>query len=156
MDLKYANSNAEKRDKKMKIFFQKTLKGFIPCYNSDKEAYDKLKFNKAYSCEIKLSRNPGHHKLVFAEAQYVISRTDKEFWKTKEPYFLIKAIIRELGYVDEEYHLDGEVTEKAKSISFDNMGEDEFSEIHEKIRPYFAQIGNCTVDDLDQNYAEYL
>lgn len=141
----------------MKLFFIKREGHFQPLYNSDQEAYDKLKNNVQYMAEIKQPRNIEHHRLVFAEANFAIFHSlETSFWKNKDSYFLIKAAMREAGYVEPEYKLNGDIIFKVKSIAFENMAEDEFSELHEKILPFFAIVGNCTIQDILDNYHEFM
>jgi len=141
----------------MKICLIKQDNQLKPYYQSDMEEFKTLKNNVVYMAEFKRPRNPEHHRLVFAEAKFAIFHSlETSFWKNKDSYFLIKAAMREAGYVEPEYKLNGEIIFKVKSIAFENMAEDEFSELHEKILPFFAIIGNCTVDDILNNYHDFM
>jgi hypothetical protein len=130
---------------------------FTPLYNSDKEAYDKLKNNVQYMAKIKQPRNIKHHKLAFALAKCVIVNLPEDsIWSGKEPYALIKAIELQLGYVEPMVKLSGEVLLIPESISFESWGQDKFAEFYSKAVPILAAMINVTVEELEEGSAEFM
>lgn len=134
----------------MKIFFIKRDGHFQPLYNSDQEAYNKLKNNVQYMAEIKQPRNPDHHRKIFALSKCVISNLpESSVWQGKEPYALIKAIELQTGYVETMVKLSGEVLLIPESISFESWDQEKFAEFYKKAVPILAGMIGVTIDELE-------
>ena len=130
---------------------------FLPVWESDFKYMKKCKYGKPILCTPKKSRNPNHHKLVFAIANCVLdSIPEGHQWSGKPPYDLIKAIQLEEGIVEWKLNLDGSVRAEAKSISFESMNEKEFEPVSDAMFKWGARILNIEVVELEKNYMEYL
>ncbi|MBN2402015.1 MAG: hypothetical protein JXN64_06425 [Spirochaetes bacterium] len=141
----------------MKLHIVKTNSGIRPVYKSDHQNYDKLASGEIYICEIKNDRNYKHHKKLFAIAKMIIANLpDENIWANKEPYALIKASEIELGYVEQEFKLNGECIIKAESINFENWSQDKFEGFYDKALPLWADKFGYTVNQLESNHDEYL
>ena len=141
----------------MKIFFMKKEERFSPLYNSDSEAYFKLKNNVQYMAEIKQPRNLEHHKKCFALAKCVIANLpESSVWQGKEPYALIKAIELQTGYVETMVKLSGEVLLMPESISFESWGQDKFAAFYNKAVPIMANMIGVTVEELEEGSIEFM
>ena len=97
------------------------------------EYLTKLKTGDWYQVEIKRSRNPQHHKKVFAFFNFAFN-----YWRGQGKYEFLdeaaqfdrfrKDLTILAGYRNEVYKYDGSVRIEAKSLSFGNMDQTEFEE----------------------------
>ena len=127
-----------------------------------RELINKLTVGKGVKVEVVRARNPKFHRLLFAllklafdlwepeVKQYkgeIVQKEFKRFWKD---------IIILSGHYTTTINIRGEVRLEAKSISFANMDETEFSEVYKsvldvvwrKVLKDFA--GYATKDDVDR------
>lgn len=121
-----------------------------------------LKSSQVYRCELKQPRNYEFHKKFFAllnfafehwDCQPTINRygqVEKNFDQFRED-ITIKA-----GYYEQHWRLDGTFRVVAKSISFANMGEVEFSKLYKSACNVVIKhvLANYTLDDLEQALVE--
>lgn len=130
---------------------------FMPVYESDFQFMQKCKYEKSILTTSRRSRNPKHHKLVFAIARCVIANLpDGHFFKNQKPYDIIKAIQIKNSIVDYKVNFDGSVRAEAKSISFESMTEDEFSPVSDIIFKDCAELLGIEESELRLNYQDYL
>ncbi len=118
----------------MKLFCINKLQGLVPLYSSDYDEKKKLKLGQEYEIEIKQPRNIKFHKKFFALLNIAFENLP-ESMVNKYPTIdiLRQALIIEAGYCDTIITLSGEVTKKAKSISFANMDNVEFEQLYNSI-----------------------
>jgi len=130
---------------------------FFPCYNSDLEFMKRCKPGRQILCSTRRSRNPDHHKLIFAIAKCVIANTHEDsIWSKVTPYDLIKAIMFAEGIVDIYFNLDGTTRAEPKRINFESMSENEFQPVSDAMFKWGAKMLDIGVGELRLNYIEYL
>lgn len=118
----------------MKIFCKNTEQGFIPVYDSDLEEKRKLKLGEVYSFSVKMERNYQFHKKFMAlcklgcENSKSVNMPHKSYYK----YAVMKA-----GYF-ETYQIPKGIMVLPKSIAFENMEEDEFREVYDRVLQFIA------------------
>lgn len=136
----------------MKLYVQKQLNGsLIPCHNSDWEKAKKLKPNNEYLVEIKQPRNIKFHRKFFALINMLFD--NQEQYKNIER--LRKDLIIEAGYYDEWADLNGVIQREAKSISFAQMNEAEFSDLYNRVIDVIVQYFHFDKQDIIDNVEQY-
>ena len=90
--------------------------------------------NKEVTVEVKQSRNPGHHRLLFALLNKVVENTE-DFEDVEHLLTWLKIA---LGHVKTMIGPDGRVYYMPKSLSFAAMGQ-------EKFNPFFDSALNLMV-----------
>lgn len=140
-----------------KIAIKKSNNSFVPVYNSDLTATQKIKDNVIYWVEIKKARNIKHHKKLFAIAKLIIANLpETNIWHNKTAHSLIKATEIELGYVKQKIKLSGEPYFEPESINFESWDEDKFSEFYDKAILLWAEKFEYELEDLENNFSEYM
>ena len=118
----------------MKIDFVKTFGGVLtPFSELDSEKMVRFKTGEVYSVDIKTSQNPAFRGKVFTFFDFCF-----QYWCNKNEYLTAQAnkrffrqqLVKLAGYYDEYYDLFGEVTLKAKSLSYENMSPEEFEDCY--------------------------
>lgn len=119
----------------MKISLLNTPYGLVPIDDDAYEVKQKLKVGQVYEADVKLDRNYKFHKKYFSLIriawEYLLENEVKEF-RTKEIFRKWCEI--EAGNCDVVQLQDGSFLRLPKSIAFDQMGEDEFSELYERVK----------------------
>jgi len=130
---------------------------FMPVYESDFQFMQKCRYNKPVLTNSRRSRNPQHHKLIFAIARCIKNNLPEgHFLEHSTPYEIIKAIMLQNKIVDFYMGVDGQVVFEAKSISYESMDEDEFSDISDVIFKTGAEILGIEEAELRLNYMDFL
>lgn len=136
----------------MKLLVIKTQTGLKPCYDSDYEIYSKISIGEEIEIDYKKKRNLKFHKKYFALMKLAFE--NQQDYRTMED--LRRDITITAGYYDEVRNkLTGEIYKLAKSISFAQCDEIEFSEIYEKTKDVISRwlgIDNQTIDEEIQQY----
>lgn len=120
----------------MKIFVQNTIRGLVPCDDSDYDLKKKLKIGQVYSVDIKLARNYEFHKKYFALLRCAWSYQPEKvtnFFKNIDgwrKYIEVSAGFYELLW-SSKFH---DFVQVPKSISFEKMDKIEFSELYERVK----------------------
>lgn len=116
----------------MKVLVVKTQSGFLkPAYGSDSDSFSKMPYNEIFEIEFTKRRNIRFHRKFFSLMKLAFE--NQEAYLTMEK--MRKDIIKHAGYSETETDfITGEVTTVAKSISFSNVDEIEFSEIYENCK----------------------
>lgn len=121
----------------MEIKLTCTATGFKVCDDTDYEIKRKLKIGKVYSCKIKQLRNYNFLRKYFALincAWGFVSEPTREFFKNDVELFR-KTVEIASGHCEMVYSLSRrEWVEQAKSIAFDKMSADEFSDLYERVK----------------------
>lgn len=119
----------------MKLNLLNTPYGLVPIDDDAYEVKQKLKVGQVYEADVKLERNYKFHKKYFSLIriawEYLLENEVKEF-RTKEIFRKWCEI--EAGNCDVVQLQDGSFLRLPKSIAFDQMGEDEFSELYERVK----------------------
>lgn len=128
-----------------------------PVYNSDIKFLNRCKINKPILISHRKSRNPNHHKLIFAIAACIIDNLpDEHFWKKFSSYNLIKAIMWEEKIIDMNPNIDGTFRMEPKHINFEDMDEEEFILVSDAIFKHGSKFLNIEEYELRKNYKRYL
>jgi len=112
-----------------KMILTKTEHGLRPADALSESSMLRLVKGKSYTFEYKRARNHKFHRLVFGVATIVCENSDR--WDN--PLLFIKAVELTHGYVDTLVDMNGEVFMIPKSISFENMEEQEFNKLFDCI-----------------------
>jgi len=136
----------------MKLLVKKTHKGLLPMYDSDYEMYSKIPIGEEFEIEYKKQRNLKFHKKMFA--------LFKLCFENQEAYLNLNDLRRDLtitaGYYTESANvLTGEVFKHAKSISFANMDEIEFSELYESIKSVIIEWLGVSDEEIENEILQY-
>lgn len=130
---------------------------FYPVYKSDMEYIKKCNYKKPILCSSKKSRNPQHHKLIFAIVKCILDNLpDGHTWNKQLPYDLLKAIMIEEFLLDLKLNIDGSLRPEPKHINFESMDENEFSQVSDAVFKWGSIMLGIEEDELRKNYMEYL
>ena len=127
----------------MKLHLLNTSQGLKPCYDEDFEEKKKLKIGEVYSVDIKLARNyeflQKYHKLISIAWEYQNEKVQAHFKDSKEKFR--ESVQIAAGYTETFYSIDKkEWLEKAKSISFESMKEEDFIDLYESVKDILFKI----------------
>lgn len=134
-----------------KIALIRTLSGFKPAYDSDIELSKKIKLNEIYTYEFKKERNYNFHKKFFALVKLVFD--NQEQYTNFE--HLRKDLIIESGNYDLRYDLLGVEIREAKSISFAQMDEIQFSELYSSVIDVIVKYFHFDKEEIIDNVEQY-
>lgn len=144
----------------MKLNLQNTLEGFRLCSDEDYEEKRKLKLGGIYSADIKLVRNYPFLRKYFALLncawEYQNEAVQAHFKDSKDKFR--ESVQIAAGYTETFYSIDRkEWLEKAKSISFDNMKEEDFIELYEKVKTVLFAIflKNVSEEEFTKNLINF-
>lgn len=143
----------------MEIFLLNTSQGLKPLYDEDYEERKKLKIGETYKAKITVPRNLDFHRKYFAlikcaweyQNEAVVSH-----FKTIEHFR--KSVEMAAGYSDTVFNISLKSwVEIPKSIAFDKMGNDEFSEMYERIKDVLFKIflKNITEEEFLKNLINF-
>lgn len=135
----------------MKILLVRTLSGFKTAYDSDFELSKKIKLNEIYEFEFKQPRNLKFHRKFFALINMVFQ--NQEQYTNIE--HLRKDLIIESGNYDLRHDLNGVEIREAKSISFAQMDEIQFSELYNSVVDVIVKYFNFDKQDIIDNVSQY-
>jgi len=136
----------------MKILVVKQLNGTLkPAYNSDHDAFKKLKPDETYQAEITLPRNIKFHRKFFSLIKMIYA--NQEIYKNMDR--LRKDLLKSAGYYDEWTDFHGEIHQEAKSISFAAMDQEEFDQMYNRILDEIVFNFNFDREEIIQNVEQY-
>ncbi len=118
-----------------------------PCYEKDREKFDKLTNNKIYKFEQKQARNPLHHRKYWGLCALIYDNSE-EFSSSENVSDWLKLKSGLIDYI--EVTPDRTVI-KPRSISFENMDQDEFSKFWDSIMPAITEKLGCSEQDIKDN-----
>ena len=137
----------------MKIFVKNTSSGLIPMNDQDYENKRKLKIGEVYQVSVKLARNYRFHKKYFALinlAWEYLNEKQTEMFKTMDVFR--KTIEVASGHCERIYSIrKKEWFDIPKSIAFDKMSEDEFSELYSSVLDTLLKV---VFFDMDEKQVE--
>lgn len=137
----------------MKFFVVKQLnQTFKPAWDSDLEAFKKIKAGEIMEVEIKKARNPKLHNKFFSLLNLAFSNQD--LYDNKDEFR--EDLTIEAGYYIERVNkFTGEVKKYAKSISFASMDDLEFQDLYSDILRVIVKLLGCTNEDIIENIEQY-
>lgn len=146
------------------ILVKRSDGSLVPAYQHDREIVNKLKQGE-HIFKYGSQRNPRAHALSFALARCVLENLPEKYetWHKmyKEnkhgcPYLFLKAMELEIGLWNPIQHADGTIGRIPKSISFDEMSEEEFAPLLDMLMKQSAKYLGISVDEMRKNYIQYL
>lgn len=118
----------------MKICFIKQPGGvLVPADDREAERLTRVKTGDALVAEIKLTRNGGFHRKVFAFFNFCFEHYSPQHdLKADQAQFdgFRKDLTILAGYYDQYTRLNGEVRIEAKSLAYDSMTQEEFEQCY--------------------------
>jgi len=105
---------------------------FSPASDSDLERLQRFKNGETYTAEIKLTRNPAHHRKAFAFfnfcfAHWAADRAGLEHMDEHSQFDRFRKDLTILaGFYEQTVRLNGEVRTEAQSLAFSNMDQEQF------------------------------
>lgn len=105
---------------------------FSPASDSDLERLQRFKNGETYTAEIKLTRNPAHHRKAFAFfnfcfAHWAADRAGIEHMDEHSQFDRFRKDLTILaGFYEQTVRLNGEVRTEAQSLAFSNMDQEQF------------------------------
>lgn len=126
----------------MKIRLVNTPTGFVPETDDDYEVKRKMKVGKVYEATIKEVRNPKFLRLYFSLIniawEYLTEQQQAFFYNNKESFR--KTLEVAAGHFELVYSRSrNEWLEMPKSIAFDAITEQEFSDLFERVKTTLYQ-----------------
>jgi len=98
-------------------------------------------------CEVKKVRNPDHHRKAFAVLSF--AQQNQELFPSVDA--LLEAVKVATGHVDElQFKTDGPIVYKTRSISFGQMGQDEFSDFYVRMLEALEMMTGIPVQTLEE------
>ena len=136
----------------MKVVMEKKGNSLVPVYSKDHEIIQKIGEGSQVIADVKKPRNPKQHRLLFALLQCVLDQ--QEQYKSIDELLIVLKIT--LGYVS-VYYMDNKEIFVPKSISFESMDNIEFEDkILQPALDRFSQYLECTKEELENNYQDYM
>jgi len=136
----------------MKITLVKQLNStFKLAYDSDFEQAKKIKVGEFYEFSYSMPRNYKFHKKFFALLELVYQ--NQEVYSNKDD--LREDLTIEAGYFRLTENIKGQTVKRAKSISFAQMDEAEFSEFYSAIINVVVNWLKIDKEDLIDNIQQY-
>lgn len=136
----------------MKLWLKNTLHGLIPLYPSDYEEKKKLKLGQDYEANIVRPRNIGFHKKFFALLN--IGFANQDFYNDFETYRAVK--IMECGrYKTVKTERNREIY-LPESISFANMGQDEFEGLYSVMVQRIITDLHITAEQIEEEIFNFM
>jgi two-component SAPR family response regulator len=136
----------------MKIFMVKGLNNNLICaYNSDYDAFKKLKTNQIIEVEIKQKRNVKFHKKFFALINLAYHNQDT--YNNIDD--MREDLIIDAGFYRTTDNKRSETVKKALSISFASMDDIEFNELYSRVADVIVKWLGIEKQDIVDNIQMY-
>ena len=130
---------------------------FLPVFESDFNFMLKCKNGQEILTSSTRPRYPRHHKLIFALANCAIKNAKSgSILERMIAYDFIKACMKAEKIVDMTFNFDGSIDYEAKSISFEDMNEDEFEPVSDAVFKWTAHYLEVEEHLLRDDYEFYL
>lgn len=137
----------------MELYVVKTINGFLkPAFDEDKEKFSQFPKDGYFEIKYTKKRNVRFHRKFFALLKIA--------YENQSDYRLMEDLRRDLiitsGHYEEVVNaITGEVYKIAKSISFSNMEETEFSLIYEDVKNIIIQWLGIDNESLETEISQY-
>jgi len=136
----------------MKLYLVKQLNGtFKVAYDSDYDKAKKIKVNEPYEFEYKLPRNYRFHKKYFALLNLVYNNQD--VYTNIED--LREDLTIEAGYFRLTENIKGQTVKRAKSISFAQMDDAEFSDLYNSVVNVVINWLKISKEEIAENIEQF-
>lgn len=118
--------------------------------DTDYDAKQALQLGHGYKAKISMPRNIKFHRKFFGLMKTVFD--NQEQFDNME--YMRKEIIKAAGFYNSYFGIDGVEIIEAKSIKFGSMGEDEFSELYNRVLDvvveHFGHDRQALRDEIEQ------
>ena len=137
----------------MEVLVIKTINGLLkPAFDEDKEKFSQFPKDGYFEIKYTKKRNVKFHRKFFALLKIA--------YENQSDYRLMEDLRRDLiitsGHYEEVVNaITGEVYKIAKSISFSNMEETEFSLIYEDVKNVIIRWLGVSDEDLETELLQY-
>lgn len=137
----------------MEVLVVKTINGLLkPAFDEDKDKFSQFPKDGYFEIKYTKRRNIKFHRKFFALLKIA--------YENQSDYRLMEDLRRDLiitsGHYEEVVNaITGEVYKIAKSISFHNMDDTEFSLIYEGVKNVIIQWLGVSNEDLENEIAQY-
>lgn len=137
----------------MEVFVVKTINGLLkPAFDEDKEKFSQFPKDGYFEIKYTKRRNIKFHRKFFALLKIA--------YENQSDYRLMEDLRRDLiitsGHYEEVVNaITGEVYKIAKSISFSNLDETEFSLIYEDVKNVIIQWLGIDNESLENELQQY-
>ena len=137
----------------MELYVVKTINGLLkPAFDEDKEKFSQFPKDGYFEIKYTKRRNVKFHRKFFALLKIA--------YENQSDYRLMEDLRRDLvitsGHYEEVLNaITGEVYKIAKSISFHNMDETEFSLIYEDVKNVIIRWLGVSNEDLETELLQY-
>lgn len=136
----------------MEVLLVKQLNGsLLPAYDSDKEKLKRFKAGEPFKADVIKPRNLKFHRKTFALFNMLFQ--NQEVYHNLE--HLRHDLTVEAGYYDEVVNFQGEVTKRAKSISFAAMDDLQFGEYYNNILDTIVRCFHFDKEQILENVEQY-
>jgi len=140
------------------LHLRKLYNSFVPVDQVNLDAMEALTMNAEYKAILTRPRNIKFHRKFFALLSVAFEAWDPKpvFYKGLEIHKNVDRFRKDIeilaGYFETVININGEVRLEAKSISFANMSEDEFSRLYSRCVDVILGkiLTNYSADDLDE------
>ena len=135
----------------MKLLLRNTISGLVPLYPSDQEEKKKLKLGTDYEAEIRLPRNVGFHRKMFALFNVGHQNTSLDMpFETYRKYMTMKA-----GYF-KAYQTPKGVYYEADSLSFSSMSQETFEEVYSRVLDKIIEDIGATSEEIERALVDFM
>jgi len=135
----------------MKLLLRNTATGLVPEYPSDFDEKKKLKVGEVYSVEIKKARNYEFLKKFMAMVKVGHNNTKLEL-----PFDVYrKVMIMKAGYF-KAYNTGKGVYYEADSIAFENMDEETFQDVYNRVLDVIVKDIGATKEVIEKELLSFL
>ena len=128
---------------------------FSPANETDLERLQRFKSGETYTAEIKLTRNPSHHRKVFAFFNFCFSnwcanRAGLESMDEASQFDRFRKDLTILaGFYVQTVRLNGDIRTEAESLAYANMDQERFERVYSAL--INAAIKHVFAGTRDQN-----
>lgn len=144
----------------MKLKLLNTISGLKPLYDPDYDEKKKLKIGEVYEATIKRPRNLHFHRKYFSLInlawEYQLERSTEHFHNNVDVFR--KTVELAAGWCEPVYSIERrEWVEIPKSIAFDKMDNDEFTNLYERVKDVLFKyfLKHITVEEFEKNLINY-
>ena len=125
----------------------------VPVYPSGEQEFYKM-LGKTKTITVNKSRNKKHHDYFLAKLRMVAGNSEQ--WKSPES--LLVSLKWTVGYVEEVTDMRGHKYVSPKSINWETIDEDEFSDFEVQCDPFLASALKCSIETLNDpnEWEQYL
>ena len=144
----------------MKMHLVCTASGLKPETDADYDVKKRLRVGETYEVTIHHVRNPKFHRKYFALINCAWEYLGEQWWKffNNDKDGFRKTVEVAAGYYEPMWSpVRNEWLQVPKSIAFDKMAEDEFSQLYERVKDVLFSVflGNVNKDEFEEQLVNF-